>query len=159
MRLTKFGHSCLLVEEQRARMLLDPGTLSSGFEELQGLTAILYTHQHADHLDPDRLQGLLDHNPGVRVVSDEGSAKPLGQAGAEVEVVHDGDELEIGAVWLKVSESIDYLREVGPRVAVPVHEQTLSAVGISLYYRQLEQLGARGSTALRVLDDRKPLEL
>src|SRR6266540_3309695 len=102
MRLTKFGHSCLLVEEQRARMLLDPGTLSSGFEELQGLTAILYTHQHADHLDPDRLQGLLDHNPGVRVVSDEGSAKPLGQAGAEVEVVHDGDELEIGAVGVHI---------------------------------------------------------
>jgi hypothetical protein len=65
----------------------------------------------------------------------------------------------VGAPWLKVSESIDYLREVGPRVAVPVHEQTLSAVGTSLYYRQLEQLGARGGTALRVLDDRKPLEL
>ena len=59
MRLTKFGHSCLLVEEQGARMLLDPGTLSDGFEELQGLTAILYTHQHADHLDPARLPGLL----------------------------------------------------------------------------------------------------
>jgi len=213
MRLTKFGHSCLLVEEQRARMLLDPGTLSNGFEELQGLTAILYTHQHADHLDPGRLPGLLDHNPGVRLVSDEGSAKPLGQAGAEVEVVHDGEELEIGGVgvrvvgrdhavihpdipvipnvgylvggrlfhsgdaftlprqpvevlavpvgapWLKVSESIDYLREVGPRLAVPVHERTLSAVGTSLYYRQLEQLGARGSTTVRVMDDRKPLEL
>src|SRR6266487_3679965 len=205
MRLTKFGHSCLLVEEQGARMLLDPGTLSDGFEELQGLTAILYTHQHADHLDPARLPGLLGRNPGVRVVSDEG--------GAEVEVVHDGDELDIGGVsvrvvgrdhavihpdvpvipnvgyllggrlfhpgdsftlpgqptevlavpigapWLKVSESIDYLREVGPRMAVPVHERTLSAVGMSLYYRQLEQLGARGSTTVRVMDDGKPVEL
>jgi L-ascorbate metabolism protein UlaG (beta-lactamase superfamily) len=213
MRLTKFGHSCLLVEEQGARMLLDPGTLSDGFEELQGLTAILYTHQHADHLDPARLPGLLGRNPGVRVVSDEGSAKALGEAGAEVEVVHDGDELDIGGVsvrvagrdhavihpdvpvipnvgyllggrlfhpgdsftlpgqptevlavpigapWLKVSESIDYLREVGPRMAVPVHERTLSAVGMSLYYRQLEQLGARGSTTVRVMDDGKPVEL
>jgi L-ascorbate metabolism protein UlaG (beta-lactamase superfamily) len=213
MRLTKFGHSCLLVEEQGARMLLDPGTLSDGFEELQGLTAILHTHQHADHLDPARLPGLLGRNPGVRVVSDEGSAKALGEAGAEVEVVHDGDELDIGGVsarvvgrdhavihpdvpvipnvgyllggrlfhpgdsftlpgqptevlavpigapWLKVSESIDYLREVGPRMAVPVHERTLSAVGMSLYYRQLEQLGARGSTTVRVMDDGKPVEL
>jgi len=213
MRLTKFGHSCLLVEQGRARMLLDPGTLSGGFEELRGLTAVLYTHQHADHLDPARLRRLLDGSPAVRVVSDEGSAKPLGEAGAQVEVVHDGDELEIGGVglrgvgrdhavihpdipvvanvgylvdgrlfhpgdaftlpgqpvevlavpagapWLKVSEPIDYLREVRPKVAVPVHEKLLSAVGMSIHYRQLEQLGAREGTTLRVMDDGKPVEL
>ncbi len=213
MQLTKFGHSCLLVEEGRARMLVDPGMLSGGFEELQGLTAVLFTHQHADHLDPGRLRGLMDSGPGVRVVCDEGSAKPLGEAGAEVEVVHDGDELEIGGVsvrvvgrdhavihpdipvvpnvgflvggrlfhpgdaftlpgqpievlavpagapWLKVSEAIDYLREVRPKVAVPVHEKVLSTIGISLSYRQLEQLGARGSTTLRVMDDGKPVQL
>jgi L-ascorbate metabolism protein UlaG (beta-lactamase superfamily) len=213
MRLTKFGHSCLLVEEGRARMLLDPGTLSEGFEDLEGLTAVLYTHQHADHLDPGRLRGLLDRNPGVRVVSDEGSAGSLGEAGAEVEVVRDGDELEIGGVgvrvvgrdhavihpdipvvpnvgylaagrlfhpgdaftlpeqpvevlavpagapWLKVSESIGYMREVRPRVAVPVHEKVLSAVGIAIQYRQLERLGTSGGTSLRVMDDGRPVEL
>jgi L-ascorbate metabolism protein UlaG (beta-lactamase superfamily) len=213
MRLTKFGHSCLLVEEQRARMLLDPGTLSEGFQALEGLTAILYTHQHADHLDPERLRALLDSNPGVRVVSDEGSVEPLREAGAEVEVVHEGDELDIGglgvrvigrdhavihpdvpvvpnvgylvdgrlfhpgdaftlpgqpievlalpagAPWLKVSESIDYLRELGPRMAVPVHEKVLSTVGVSLSYRLLEQVGAREGTTLRVMDDGKPVEV
>jgi len=90
MRLTKYGHSCLLVEEGPARMLLDPGTLSGGFEELEGLTAVLVTHQHADHLDLERLRRLLDRNPGVRVVCDQGSAAPLGEAGAEVAVpVHE----------------------------------------------------------------------
>jgi L-ascorbate metabolism protein UlaG (beta-lactamase superfamily) len=64
-----------------------------------------------------------------------------------------------GAPWLKVSESVDYLREVRPKVAVPVHEQVLSAIGTSLHYRQLEQLGARGDTMFRVLDDGRPLEL
>jgi len=89
MRLTKYGHSCLLVEEGQARMLLDPGTLSGGFEELEGLTAVLFTHQHPDHLDLERLRGLLDRNPGVRVVSDQGSATRLGEAGTEVEVARD----------------------------------------------------------------------
>ncbi|HZD67733.1 MAG TPA: MBL fold metallo-hydrolase [Actinomycetes bacterium] len=213
MRLTKFGHSCLLVEEGRARILVDPGMLSGGFEGLEGLTAVLFTHQHADHLDAERLRGLLDRNPGIRVVSDEGSAGPLGGAGAEAEVVHDGDELEIGGVgvrvagrdhavihpdiplvpnvgylvggrlfhpgdaftlpgqpvevlavpagapWLKVSEPIEYLREVRPEVAVPVHEKVLSTIGISLHYRQLEQLGARDGTRLRVMDDGKTVAL
>ena len=212
MRLTKFGHSCLLVEEQDTRMLLDPGMLSDGFEELQGLTAVLYTHQHADHLDPERVRALLDRNPGAWVVCDEGSADALHDAGAEVEVVHDGAELDIGGVevrvfgrdhavihpdipvipnvgylvagrlfhpgdaftlpdqpvevlavptaapWLKASEAIDYLRELHPSVAVPVHEKLLSAIGTTLYYRQLEQLGGEGTT-LQVLDDGKPVDL
>jgi len=213
MRLTKYGHSCLLVEEGQARMLLDPGTLSGGFEELEGLTAVLFTHQHPDHLDLERLRGLLDRNPGVRVVSDQGSATRLGEAGTEVEVARDRDELEIGGVgvrvagrehavihpdipvipnvgylvggrlfhpgdaftlpgqpvevlavpagapWLKVSEAIDYLRQVRPKVAVPVHEQVLSTAGKSIHYRQLEQLGAGGGTTLRVIDDGEPVEL
>ena len=102
MHVTKFGHSCLLVEEGGARVLLDPGSFSEGFEELEGLTAVLVTHQHADHLDRERLAALLHRNPGVRVVADEGSAEPLGQAGAEVEVVHDGDELDLGGVGVRV---------------------------------------------------------
>ena len=213
MRLTKFGHSCLLVEDGGARILLDPGTLSGGFEALEGLTAVLFTHQHADHLDPERLRALLDHNPPARVVSDQGSAGPLGQAGVEVEVVHDGEELDLGGVgvrvagrhhavihpdipvipnvgylvagrlfhpgdaftppgepvevlavpagapWLKLAEPIDYLRTVRPRVAVPVHDKVLSPVGLSIHYRQLEQLGAAGGTTLRVLDDGVPAEL
>ena len=212
MRLTKFGHSCLLVEEGGARVLLDPGSFSEGFEVLEGLTAVCLTHQHVDHLDPERLRVLLDRNPGVRVVSDEGSADPLGQAGADVEVVHDGDELDLGglalavagrdhaavhpdvpvvpnvgylvggrlfypgdaltepgqpvevlavpagAPWLKLADAVDYLRRVGPRVAVPVHEKVLSAIGISSHYRQLDELGGRG-TAFRVLDDGRPVEL
>jgi L-ascorbate metabolism protein UlaG (beta-lactamase superfamily) len=213
MRLTKFGHSCLLVEEGGARVLLDPGSFSEGFERLEGLTAVCLTHQHPDHLDRDRLRQLLDRNPGVRVVSDEGSAKPLGEAGAEVEVVHHGDELGLGglgvavlgrdhavihpdvpvvpnvgylvggrlfhpgdaftdpgrpvevlavpagAPWLKLAEAVDYLRRVGPRVAVPVHDRVLSEQGRSLHYRQLEQLGGRGGTRFEVLDDGHPLEL
>jgi L-ascorbate metabolism protein UlaG (beta-lactamase superfamily) len=213
MRLTKLGHSCLLVEEGRARLLLDPGTLSGGFEELEALTAVLFTHQHADHLDQARLRGLLDRNPRARVISDQGSAEPLGQAGVEVEVVADGQELDVGGVgvrvagrdhavihpdipvvpnvgylvggrlfhpgdaftepgqpvevlavpaaapWLKLSEPIDYLRAVRPRVAVPVHDLVLSDAGRAIHYRQLEQLGAEGGATLRSLDDGAPAEL
>jgi L-ascorbate metabolism protein UlaG (beta-lactamase superfamily) len=212
MRLTKFGHSCLLVEESGARVLLDPGSFSEGFETLEGLTAVCLTHQHVDHVDPERVRPLLDRNPGVRVVSDEGSAEALGEAGADVEVVHDGDELALGglalrvvgrdhaavhpevpvvpnvgylvggrlfhpgdaltmpgepvevlavpagAPWLKLADAVDYLRKVGPRVAVPVHEKVLSEVGISSHYRLLEQLGGPG-TAFEVLDDGRPVEL
>ena len=64
-----------------------------------------------------------------------------------------------GAPWLKLAEAVDYLRRVAPRVAFPVHEKVLSEGGISIHYRQLEQLGARGGTRFEVLDDGRPLEL
>ena len=94
MRITRYGHSCLLVEDGDARVLLDPGVYSSGFEHLEGLTAVLVTHQHPDHLDVDRLRPLLAANPDARLHLDEGSA---GQhADLDALVVRAGDVLDLG---------------------------------------------------------------
>ena len=101
MRLTKFGHSCLLVE-RRGGVLLDPGSFSRSSKTHEELTAVYLTHQHVDHVDPERNASMLDRNPGVRVVNDEGGAEALGEAGADVEVVHDGDELALGGLALRV---------------------------------------------------------
>ena len=38
MRLTHFGHACLLVETGSARLLFDPGVLSDGFGPSRGST-------------------------------------------------------------------------------------------------------------------------
>lgn len=94
MQLTRFGHSCLLVEDGDARVLLDPGIFSTGFEQLRGLTAVLVTHAHADHLDLQRLPALLEANPGARLHVDEGTAEQV--ADLPHTVVRAGDVLEVG---------------------------------------------------------------
>ena len=96
MRITKFGHACLLVEEGDGRLLLDPGVFSTGFEELTGLTAVLITHQHPDHVEADKLPALLERNPEAVLHSDEGTAAQLADRGLPVRVVHDGDVLDLG---------------------------------------------------------------
>jgi L-ascorbate metabolism protein UlaG (beta-lactamase superfamily) len=68
MRISHLGHSCLLVESDGVRLLVDPGNLSHGLEALTGLDALLLTHQHPDHLDPDRLPALLRANPDMRLL-------------------------------------------------------------------------------------------
>jgi hypothetical protein len=40
MQITKFGHACLLIETSAARVLIDPGAFSAGFEKVDGLSAI-----------------------------------------------------------------------------------------------------------------------
>lgn len=94
MRITKLGHSCLHVQDGQADLLIDPGGFSAGFEELTGLTAVLITHQHADHLDPARLPALLAANPSARVYTEEGSTAQLADLGIDAVTVHEGDTLD-----------------------------------------------------------------
>lgn len=74
-------------------MLFDPGTFSHGFEGLTDLDVIAITHQHPDHIDPNRIEALVDANPGARLLSDPQTAH---QRGERWEAVHAGNVLELG---------------------------------------------------------------
>jgi L-ascorbate metabolism protein UlaG (beta-lactamase superfamily) len=96
MRLTKYEHACVLIDDGDARILIDPGVYSSGFDALTELTAILVTHQHADHIDLDRIGGLVSANPQAAVFADDGTATVLRQHGLDVTVATEGDRLDVG---------------------------------------------------------------
>ncbi len=95
MRITKFGHACVLIEDGGARVLLDPGTYTAGFEDLRDLSAVLITHSHPDHVDQDRLLQLLEHNPTAKVVADDTTAAALRERGVDALTAHDGDRLDL----------------------------------------------------------------
>ena len=122
MQLTHFGHSCLLAEFDHTRVLFDPGTFAHGFEGITGLSAILITHQHPDHVDGTRLPALLEGNPDAALYADP---QTTAQLGATCQAVHVGDELRIGELTV---------RAVGGRHAVihpefPVIENISFLVG------------------------------
>ena len=102
MELTHFGHSCLLAEfgvaSGVARLLFDPGNFSHGFEGVTGLSAILITHQHPDHADPQRLPALVEANPQAALYADPQTADLLGGNWQPVEV---GDELSVDGLTIR----------------------------------------------------------
>ncbi|MBS4727621.1 MBL fold metallo-hydrolase [Mycobacterium sp. SM1] len=100
MQLTHFGHSCLLAEFERTRVLFDPGTFSHGFEGISGLSAILVTHQHPDHLDRSRLPALLTANPAAALYADPQTAAQLGEP---CRAVHVGDVLAVGELTIRAA--------------------------------------------------------
>ena len=44
MLITKFGHSCFLVEEGSARLLVDPGNWSEDISGLKNIEALFISH-------------------------------------------------------------------------------------------------------------------
>jgi L-ascorbate metabolism protein UlaG (beta-lactamase superfamily) len=68
MRITHLGHAAVLAETDGVRILIDPGNLSSAWHSLSDLDAVLVTHQHPDHLDPQNLPVLLAANPAAIVL-------------------------------------------------------------------------------------------
>jgi L-ascorbate metabolism protein UlaG (beta-lactamase superfamily) len=96
VKLQKFSHCCVLASEAGSRLLIDPGCFSTGLETLGGLTGVLITHIHEDHLDISRLRALLASNPDARVVCDVASAAALADAGVEAEAVHAGVLVDLG---------------------------------------------------------------
>lgn len=111
MLIAHFGHSCLLVDTGAARLLFDPGVYSSGFEQVDGLDAVLITHEHRDHVDPAGLAAVRAANPGARVFA------PFDLEGARV--VRPGDALEVGGSVVNV---LDAPHEViHDRIELPVN--------------------------------------
>ena len=81
-----------------AQLLFDPGTFSHGFEGITGLSAILITHQHPDHADPQRLPALVEANPGAALYADPQTADQLG---GDWRAVHVGDEITIDGLTVR----------------------------------------------------------
>ena len=117
MRITHLGHACLLVETSGQRILLDPGAFSSRIVDVTGLDVILVTHQHADHVDLQRLPTVLENNPQARLYAEPQAAAVMEDAGIASEYTVSGKTLTFGQVQVTaVGEKHALINEALPRI-------------------------------------------
>ncbi len=62
MLLTKFTHSCVRITDEDRAVVIDPGSFSEVEAALEGVDAVLITHEHPDHVDADRLAAVAAGN-------------------------------------------------------------------------------------------------
>jgi L-ascorbate metabolism protein UlaG (beta-lactamase superfamily) len=125
-------NAALIVDEDTApeieKMGLTPTSVARPGDTLTfGKTAVAavggqHATIHADAPVPTNVGYVVDHgafyHPGDALFVPEQPIDVLG--------------LPIAGPWLKTGEAIDFLRAVGPRVAVPIHEAVLSEIGFQV---------------------------
>src|SRR4051812_2995380 len=81
MKITKFGHCCLLIELDGLTILTDPGNFTNAQDSVKGIDIILITHEHQDHLHTDSVKAILENNPNAKVVTNSAVGKKLDEIG------------------------------------------------------------------------------
>lgn len=101
MRLTKLGHACVRLEKDGAALVIDPGAFSEP-EALEGATAVLVTHEHADHVVPDRLNAAMAADPGLSLWTTMSVASQFTEFGDRVHAVAHGDTFTVAGFGVHV---------------------------------------------------------
>lgn len=96
MKITKYGHCCVLIEENGVRVLTDPGMFTSEQDGVKGIDVIVITHEHRDHFHIDSVKRILDNNPAASVITNSAVDKLLREAGIQdAIIVEDGDTEDV----------------------------------------------------------------
>lgn len=102
MRITKFPQSNFLIENEKTRILIDPGYLT--FEKFRpegfgNLDAILVSHRHFDHIDREAAK--IWASVGVPIFGNSDVVEVLEEKSIRVKEIAPEQEFKIGEIKIK----------------------------------------------------------
>jgi L-ascorbate metabolism protein UlaG (beta-lactamase superfamily) len=182
VQLTWLGHSCIRLEKNGFVVVVDAGGVTPR-DALDDADAVLVTHEHGDHFQPDLIAARSATRPGLPIWTNKSVALLLDGSGARVHAVGDGDAFSVGGIsvhvhgewhapihpdvprvrnvgfllerrifhpgdaltdphapvdlllvpelglYTKLGNTIDFIRQVRPRRASPIHDTGLDLTG------------------------------
>lgn len=103
MKITKYVHSCLLIETPERAGIIDPGEYSwtSGLfniDALERLDDVIITHEHYDHFHVPFVQALYEKFPDARFTVTQLVAEELVKIGIKNVSTSSSDGIEVSVV-------------------------------------------------------------
>jgi L-ascorbate metabolism protein UlaG (beta-lactamase superfamily) len=136
MRITKFGHACVRLETGEHTIVLDPGVATTAVGEKHAVI-----HPEMQHFDNSgyllEVDDLRIFHPGDSLTVPPGDVDLL--------------LLPVSAPWLKISECIDFARDVGAPRSLAIHDKIYSEIALTMADGHLNRmLGAREQSYVRL---------
>ena len=101
MKITKFGHCCMLLDIDGVKIVTDPGNFTTAQNELEGMDVILITHEHQDHFHIESVKAMLAKNPSATVITNAAVGTLLEREGIASTRVGDGEKTEFKGVLIE----------------------------------------------------------
>ena len=194
MKIVKYRHACVRLEVDGRVLVIDPGNYSER-SSVDGADAVILTHNHADHLDPDTVRAAFRANPDLLVLAPSDAVADLADLGDAVTAVRPGERHDLAgfrvrtfggehativdgfpvptnvgylvdeslyypgdsfavpdtavetllapaaAPWMKMAETIAFVRAVDPAHVHPTHDALLNDAGLALVDAWFERAG------------------
>ena len=77
MKVTKYQHACLFIENGNGTVVIDPGSFTDLPTELNDIVAVIVTEEHYDHFDTENLKKILAQNPDARIYTTQNVSNAL----------------------------------------------------------------------------------
>lgn len=128
MKLTKYEHACVVLEEQGKKVVIDPGAFTPDFGDQTNIAAVVVTHVHQDHYKPEHLETIIAANPDVLFFTTAEVANEFKKP--NVKAVKAGDEVSVEPFNLRFGgESHALIHE-----SLPCPQNTSVLVNNVFYY-------------------------
>lgn len=99
MKITKFEHACITVEEDGQSLIIDPGAYTKDLVIPDNVVAIVVTHVHQDHIDKQLLATITSKNPEALILAPEQVVKEL--EGFNTQQVIPNEGIKVGSFELE----------------------------------------------------------
>jgi L-ascorbate metabolism protein UlaG (beta-lactamase superfamily) len=106
MKITKYGHCCLLIEIKGQSIMTDPGNYNELLEVLPQIDIVLLTHEHGDHVHIPHIKSILENSPQARIITHADVSKILDTSNIACETVEDGQSVMVGDVSIQSLGSV-----------------------------------------------------
>ena len=106
MKITKYNQSCLLIETNNKRVLVDPGTIGydeSILNEWNNINYILVTHRHPDHCNEKAINIITERDQALiyttqEVVDNTNLINPI--------IIKQGDIIDLDNIKIEVTKAV-----------------------------------------------------
>jgi len=105
MKITKYAQSCILIETQKTKILIDPGIININEEtikEWMNPDYIFVTHKHSDHFDEASVEKIISQKTKIYSTNETSRAYQK----LSFLIIKEGNKIDLGKIKVEIVKGL-----------------------------------------------------